>query len=85
MEHLLSLMRNTLSPNIHFTRHVYNTSSVSYALLVVWKSADAVASMLMEQPSRRPTVFDILRVSHEMSGTRPTIDYVSYLYLCKEA
>jgi hypothetical protein len=37
--------------------------------------------MLMEQPSRRPTVFDILRVSHEMSGTRPTIDYVSFLPL----
>jgi AP2-associated kinase len=33
--------------------------------------------MLMEQPSRRPTVFDILRVSHEMSGTRPEVEYVS--------
>lgn len=39
--------------------------------------ADSIASMLMEQPSRRPTVFDILKVSHDMSGTRPEIDYVS--------
>lgn len=33
--------------------------------------------MLLEQPTRRPTVFDILRVAHEMSGTRPEVDYVS--------
>ena len=32
--------------------------------------------MLVEQPIRRPTVFDILRVAHEMSGTRPEVDYV---------
>lgn len=36
-----------------------------------------IASMLVEQPIRRPTVFDILRVAHEMSGTRPEVDYVS--------
>lgn len=32
--------------------------------------------MLVEQPIRRPTVFDILLLSHEMSGTRPEVDYV---------
>jgi hypothetical protein len=32
--------------------------------------------MLMEQPTRRPTVFDILRVSHQMNGSRPAVDYV---------
>ncbi|ORX39956.1 kinase-like domain-containing protein [Kockovaella imperatae] len=30
-----------------------------------------IASMLVEQPSRRPTVFEVLRVAHDMSGTRP--------------
>lgn len=33
--------------------------------------------MLVEQPARRPTVFEVLRVAHEMSGTRPEVDYVS--------
>lgn len=35
------------------------------------------ASMLVEHPARRPTVFEVLRVAHEMSGTRPEVDYVS--------
>ncbi|ODN98516.1 NAK protein kinase [Cryptococcus wingfieldii CBS 7118] len=34
-----------------------------------------IASMLVEQPVRRPTVFEVLRMSHEMSGTRPEVDY----------
>ncbi|KAE8541110.1 hypothetical protein D1P53_002464 [Cryptococcus gattii VGV] len=34
-----------------------------------------IASMLVEQPARRPTVFEVLRVAHEMSGTRPEVDY----------
>nr|XP_018263731.1 NAK protein kinase [Kwoniella dejecticola CBS 10117]OBR85889.1 NAK protein kinase [Kwoniella dejecticola CBS 10117] len=34
-----------------------------------------IASMLMEQPVRRPTVFEVLRMAHEMSGTKPEIDY----------
>ncbi|WWC69349.1 uncharacterized protein I206_103287 [Kwoniella pini CBS 10737] len=34
-----------------------------------------IASMLMEQPVRRPTVFEILKIAHEMSGTKPEIDY----------
>ncbi|WRT67254.1 uncharacterized protein IL334_004221 [Kwoniella shivajii] len=34
-----------------------------------------IASMLVEQPVRRPTVFEILKVAHEMSGTKPEIDY----------
>jgi len=33
--------------------------------------------MLIEQPQRRPSVFEILRVAHEMSGTEPEVDYVS--------
>jgi len=33
--------------------------------------------MLVEQPMRRPSVFEILKMSHEMSGTKPEIDYVS--------
>ena len=32
--------------------------------------------MLVEQPVRRPSVFEVLKVAHEMSGTRPEIDYV---------
>ena len=35
-----------------------------------------LASMLVEQPIRRPTVFEVLKVAHEMSGTKPLIDYV---------
>lgn len=31
--------------------------------------------MLVEHPARRPTVFEVLKVAHEMSGTRPLIDY----------
>ncbi|WVW82961.1 hypothetical protein I302_104977 [Kwoniella bestiolae CBS 10118] len=34
-----------------------------------------IASMLVEQPVRRPTVFEVLKVAHEMSGTRPEVDY----------
>ncbi|KAL1406863.1 Ark- serine/threonine protein kinase [Vanrija albida] len=34
-----------------------------------------IASMLVEHPARRPTVFEVLKVAHEMSGTRPLIDY----------
>ncbi|ODO10756.1 hypothetical protein I350_01353 [Cryptococcus amylolentus CBS 6273] len=34
-----------------------------------------IASMLVEQPVRRPTVFEVLRMSHDMSGTRPEVDY----------
>ncbi|WWD01252.1 hypothetical protein V866_008194 [Kwoniella sp. B9012] len=34
-----------------------------------------IASMLVEQPVRRPTVFEVLRVAHEMSGTKPEVDY----------
>ncbi|WVQ98884.1 hypothetical protein IAU59_006015 [Kwoniella sp. CBS 9459] len=34
-----------------------------------------IASMLVEQPHRRPSVFEILRTAHEMSGTRPEVDY----------
>ncbi|WWD16004.1 hypothetical protein CI109_100428 [Kwoniella shandongensis] len=34
-----------------------------------------IASMLVEQPIRRPTVFEILKTAHEMSGTKPEIDY----------
>ena len=33
--------------------------------------------MLMEQPIRRPTVFEILKTAHEMSGTQPEVEYVS--------
>lgn len=33
--------------------------------------------MLVEHPSRRPTVFEVLRAVHDMSGTRPEVDYVS--------
>lgn len=33
--------------------------------------------MLLEQPVRRPPVFEILRQAHEMSGTKPAVDYVS--------
>jgi len=33
--------------------------------------------MLLEQPMRRPSVFEILNMAHEMSGTKPEIDYVS--------
>ena len=32
--------------------------------------------MLVEQPIRRPTVFEVLKTTHEMSGTRPEVDYV---------
>lgn len=32
--------------------------------------------MLVEQPVRRPTVFEVLRLAHDMSGTRPEVDYV---------
>jgi AP2-associated kinase len=38
-----------------------------------------LASMLVDHPARRPSVFEILNVSHEMSGTRPEIDYVRIL------
>ncbi|WVO13943.1 hypothetical protein L204_101568 [Cryptococcus depauperatus] len=34
-----------------------------------------IASMLIEQPVRRPTVFEVLKVAHEMSGTKPEIDH----------
>ncbi|EIW69409.1 hypothetical protein TREMEDRAFT_73843 [Tremella mesenterica DSM 1558] len=34
-----------------------------------------IASMLVEQPSRRPTVFEILKTAHEMIGSKPEIDY----------
>ncbi|GMK58710.1 hypothetical protein CspeluHIS016_0601520 [Cutaneotrichosporon spelunceum] len=34
-----------------------------------------IASMLVEHPSRRPTVFEVLRSVHDMSGTRPEVDY----------
>ncbi|BEI91422.1 uncharacterized protein CcaverHIS019_0402420 [Cutaneotrichosporon cavernicola] len=34
-----------------------------------------IASMLVEQPSRRPTVFEVLRAVHDMSGTRSEVDY----------
>ena len=33
--------------------------------------------MLVEQPIRRPTVFEVLKMAHDMSGTRPEVDYVS--------
>ena len=36
--------------------------------------------MLVEQPTRRPTVFEVLKTAHEMSGTRPEIDYVGVLH-----
>ncbi|KAK8869726.1 hypothetical protein IAR55_000294 [Kwoniella newhampshirensis] len=34
-----------------------------------------IASMLVEQPIRRPTVFEVLKTAHEMSGTKPQVDY----------
>ncbi|WVF72036.1 hypothetical protein IAT40_006848 [Kwoniella sp. CBS 6097] len=34
-----------------------------------------IASMLVEQPHRRPSVFEVLRTAHEMSGTKPEMDY----------
>ncbi|OCF36453.1 NAK protein kinase [Kwoniella heveanensis BCC8398] len=34
-----------------------------------------IASMLVEQPHRRPSVFEVLRTTHEMSGTKPEVDY----------
>ncbi|WVQ78365.1 hypothetical protein IAT38_000450 [Cryptococcus sp. DSM 104549] len=34
-----------------------------------------IASMLVEQPVRRPSVFEVLKESHNMSGTRPEVDY----------
>ncbi|KAL7424048.1 Ark- serine/threonine protein kinase [Cryptotrichosporon argae] len=34
-----------------------------------------IASMLVEHPTRRPSVFEVLNVAHEMSGTRPEVDY----------
>lgn len=37
------------------------------------------ASMLVDHPSRRPSVFEVLKIAHEMSGTRPEVDYVSAL------
>lgn len=36
--------------------------------------------MLVEHPLRRPTVFEVLKTAHEMSGTRPEVDYVSLGY-----
>lgn len=34
-----------------------------------------IASMLMEQPSKRPTVFDVLKLTHRMRGTTPSREY----------
>ncbi|CAD6583916.1 MAG: hypothetical protein TREMPRED_003677 [Tremellales sp. Tagirdzhanova-0007] len=36
-----------------------------------------VAAMLVEQPLRRPTVFEVLKTAHQMSGTRPEVAYPS--------
>ena len=38
-----------------------------------------IASMLVDHPARRPTVFEVLRTACEMSGTRPEVEYVSLL------
>ena len=37
-----------------------------------------IASMLVDHPARRPTVFEVLRTSCDMSGTKPETDYVSH-------
>lgn len=34
------------------------------------------ASMLVEQPTRRPTVFQVLQRAHELRGTKPEQEYV---------
>mgnify|MGYP006876476516 CR=1 FL=1 len=65
------------TPNTHFLnilciRPASNISSVSLATIRKLR----LASMLVEQPLRRPTVFEVLKQAHEMSGTRPEIDYV---------
>lgn len=36
-----------------------------------------IASMLVDHPARRPTVFEVLRTACDMSGTKPEVDYVS--------
>lgn len=46
---------------------VQDTSSERYFLL---------ASMLIDQPARRPSVFEILNTVHRMRGTQPSRNYV---------
>ncbi|KAJ9097232.1 hypothetical protein QFC21_004901 [Naganishia friedmannii] len=39
------------------------------------KLQHVIASMLIDQPARRPTVFDILKQIHRMRGTQPSRNY----------
>jgi hypothetical protein len=57
-------------------QHLIGTSMLSERHGEVLTSS---ASMLVDHPSRRPSVFEVLKIAHEMSGTRPEVDYVSAL------
>ncbi len=58
-------------------QHLIGELSVPFLVIHhLTKSSTIAASMLVEQPMRRPTVFQVLQRAHELRGTKPERDYV---------